>query len=158
VGAVFLRIKSPTINRNFQKAVFFRIFMKKAFLAIKFHENSKNRELIENISKALSKSGIETTIMARDYEKWGKVHFSPEELMKLTFELINKNEMLIIEFSEKGVGLGIEAGYAFAKKKPIIVIAKEGSDISNTMKGISKKIIFYNRPEELTDILLENLK
>ena len=46
--------------------------------------------------------------MARDFEKWGKVHFSPEELMKLTFELINKNEMLIVEFSEKGVGLALK--------------------------------------------------
>ncbi len=123
--------------------------MKNAYLVIKFHENNKNKELIENISKSLAEAGIQTTIMARDFEKWGKVHFSPEELMKLTFELINKNEMLIVEFSEKGVGLGIEAGYAFAKNMPIIVIAKEGSDISNTMKGIAKEVIFYNNPKEL---------
>ena len=32
---------------------------------------------------------------------------------------------------------------------PIIVIAKEGSDISNTMKGIAKEVIFYNNPKEL---------
>ena len=123
--------------------------MKNAYLVIKFHENNKNKELIENISKSLAEAGIQTTIMARDFEKWGKVHFSPEELMKLTFELINENEMLIVEFSEKGVGLGIEAGYAFAKNMPIIVIAKEGSDISNTMKGIAKEVIFYNNPKEL---------
>ena len=123
--------------------------MKNAYLVIKFHENNKNKALIENISKSLLDAGIQTTVMARDFEKWGKVHFSPEELMKLTFELINKNEILIVEFSEKGVGLGIEAGYAFAKNKPIIVIAKEGSDISNTISGIAKEIIFYNNPEEL---------
>ncbi len=125
--------------------------MKNAYLAIKFHENNNNKELIENISKSLAEAGIKITSMARDFEKWGKVHFLPEELMKLTFELIDKNEMLIVEFSEKGVGLGIEAGYAFAKKKPIIVIAKESSDISNTLKGISKEIIFYNNPKELAN-------
>ncbi len=125
--------------------------MKNAYLAIKFHENNQNKELIENICQSLTEAGIQTIVMARDYEKWGKVHFLPEELMKLTFELIDKTEMLIIEFSEKGVGLGIEAGYAFAKKIPIIVIAKEGSDISNTLKGISKEIIFYNNPKELAN-------
>lgn len=124
--------------------------MKKAYLAIKFHENNKNKELIESISKSLAEAGIKTTTMAGDFEKWSKIHFSPEELMKLTFELIDKTEMLIIEFSEKGVGLGIEAGYAFAKNKPIVLIAKEGSDISNTLKGISKEMIFYNNPKELT--------
>jgi nucleoside 2-deoxyribosyltransferase len=123
--------------------------MTKAYLAIKFHEDSKNRKLIEEISDGLTKAGFETTIMARDYEKWGEVRFSPEELMKLTFELIDKSDVLIIEFSEKGVGLGIEAGYAYARKKPIIVIAKEGSDVSTTLKGVSKKVIFYNNPKEL---------
>jgi nucleoside 2-deoxyribosyltransferase len=55
----------------------------------------------------------------------------------------------IIEFSEKGTGLGIEAGYAFAKGKPIIVIAHEGSEISDTLKGIAKEIISYKTPEKL---------
>ncbi len=123
--------------------------MTKAYLAIKFHEDSKNRKLIEEIASSLSDVGFETIIMARDYEKWGKVRFSPEELMKLTFELIDKSDVLIIEFSEKGVGLGIEAGYAYARKKPIIVIAKEGSDVSTTLRGVSKKVIFYNNPKEL---------
>ena len=125
--------------------------MKNAYLAIKFHENNQNKELIEKISKSLAEAGIQTTLMARDFEKWGKVHFLPEKLMELTFKLIEKSDMLIIEFSEKGVGLGIEAGYAFSKKIPIIVIAKEGSDISNTLEGISKEIIFYKDPKELTN-------
>jgi nucleoside 2-deoxyribosyltransferase len=77
--------------------------------------------------------------------------------MKLTFELINKSDFLIIEFSDKGVGLGIEAGYAYAKGIPIIVIAKKGSDISNTLKGIAKKIIFYEDPEELVKEFLSSL-
>jgi 2'-deoxynucleoside 5'-phosphate N-hydrolase len=124
--------------------------MKRAYLAIKFHENNKNKKLIEDITKSLEAAEIQTTVMARDFEKWGQLNFSSKELMKLTFEIIDKSEILIMEFSEKGVGLGIEAGYAFAKNIPIIVIAKEGSDISSTMRGVSKEIIFYQQPEELT--------
>lgn len=45
--------------------------------------------------------------------------------------------------------MGIEAGYAYAKGIPIITIAKSGSDISETLEGISDEIIFYNSIEDL---------
>ncbi len=122
-----------------------------AYLAIKFHEDCKNRKLIEQISESLQNAGFNSIVMIRDYEKWGKVKFTPEELMKLTFKLIDESELLVVEFSEKGVGLGIEAGYAYAKNKPIIIVAKRDSDISTTLCGISKKVFFYDEPEELTD-------
>jgi nucleoside 2-deoxyribosyltransferase len=48
---------------------------------------------------------------------------------------------------------GIEAGYAYAKGVPIITIAKNGSDISETLIGISKKIYFYNNIEDLEMLL-----
>ena len=54
---------------------------------------------------------------------------------------------------EKGVGLGIEIGYAYAKGIPIIVIAKRGSEISSTLQGIARETFFYDRPEELTEKL-----
>lgn len=125
----------------------------KAFVSFKFKEDYSDRKLIEEISSALEKIGIESIIMVRDFEKWGEVKFSPEELMRLTFEQIDLCDFHIIEFSEKGVGLGIEAGYAFAKNKPIIVIAKKDSHISDTLKGIAKQIIFYNTPNDIEKII-----
>jgi len=122
----------------------------KAYLAIKFKEDFSNRNLIEDISVVLKKEGVETVVMARDHEKWGEKKFSPETLMAETFKEIDSSDFLIIEFSEKGVGLGIEAGYAYAKNKPIIVIATEGSDVSSTLQGITKKIIFYKNSGDLS--------
>ena len=122
--------------------------MKKAYLSIKFHEDSKNRKLIDDISKSLLESGIQTYVVEREY---GKIYASPQELMNITFKLIDNSDMIIIEFSEKGVGIGIEAGYAFSKNIPIFVIAKEGSEISSTLRGISKEIMFYNDPIELAN-------
>ncbi|MDP6293441.1 MAG: nucleoside 2-deoxyribosyltransferase [Candidatus Woesearchaeota archaeon] len=122
----------------------------KAYLAVKFHED-RNKALIEGLSEALNKAGITTTVMVRDHEKWGEVKFSPNELMKLAFSIIDRSDMVMVEFSEKGVGLGIEAGYAHAKNIPVIVIAKENSEISNTLRGIAKEVIFYETPEELTE-------
>ena len=121
----------------------------KIFLAIKFHEDSSNRELIEQISASLVSSGNEVVVMARDYEKWGKVKLSPKELMVLTFKHIDESDMLVVEFSEKGVGLGVEAGYAYAKRVPIVVVARTGSDISNTIQGVAKEVVFYDDPREI---------
>lgn len=76
--------------------------------------------------------------------------------MELTFEKISVCDLVVIDLTEKGVGVGIEAGYAFAKGIPVITIAKRGSDISDTLAGISKKVIFYDSIEGMR-ILLNSL-
>ncbi len=121
----------------------------KAYLAHKFYSDGRNRKLIEDISESLKENGIETVIMARDFEDWGNKTYSSTELMRLSFKQIDDCDILILEFSEKGTGLGIEAGYAFAKNKPIYVIAASGSEISTTLKGISALIIFYSDPKKI---------
>ncbi len=124
----------------------------KAYLAIKFKEDQSNRKLIEDVSASLAAVGVETYVMARDFEKWGAVkNVWPDVLMAHTFRAINEADIVVVEFSEKGVGLGIEAGYAFAQRKPIIVVAKEGSDISSTLRGIAKRILFYKNHEDLEE-------
>ena len=121
----------------------------KSYLAHKFRSDNRNKELVEALAESLKNSGVETVIMARDFEKWGEVKFTPQELMKLSFGQIDLCDCLILEFSEKGTGLGIEAGYAYATKKPIYVIAKSGLEISTTLQGIADKIVFYNNPSEI---------
>ena len=124
-----------------------------AYLAIKYHEDNSNKALVDALAGALEKAGVRTTIMARDIEEWGKHAFSAQELMRLTFEHIDAADILVVEFSEKGVGIGIEAGYAYARKKPIIIIAREGSEISSTLTGIATHILFYKQPSDLTSPL-----
>jgi len=77
--------------------------------------------------------------------------------MQFTFEQIDSCDLVIIDLTDKGVGLGIESGYAFAKGIPIITIAKKGSDISETLIGISRDILIYNNPESL-DVLFKDFK
>lgn len=116
----------------------------KAYIAIKFYRDFRNKQIVEQLTKVLEKKGYETICLIRDDEKEGKVKFSPKELMELAFRRIDSCQLVIVEFSEKGVGLGIEAGYAYAKGIPVITIAKKGSDVSETLKGISKKVIIYD--------------
>ena len=122
----------------------------KAFISIKYREDNSNKDCIEKISAALEQSGFETVCIARDIEKWGGVQLSPEELMQRTFTEIDSSNLLVVDLTEKGVGLGIEAGYAYAKQIPIVVIAKKGSDISATLRGIARKLFLYEKFEDFT--------
>ena len=127
--------------------------MKKAFMSLKFHDGEEDKKKIEDLTQALLKAGIKNVVMARDVEKYGKAVL-PEgtKLMPdYAFPAMKKCDMLIVEFSEKGVGLGIGAGYAYAIGLPIYVIAKTGSDISLTISNLAKEVLFYDDPSELTE-------
>lgn len=115
----------------------------KVYLAIKYHPDNQNRELIQNISAALAKHGFETLCIARDVEQWGQIHFTSTELMQRSFAEIDTSDLVVIELTEKGVGVGIEAGYACARGIPIVTIARQGADISATLQGISQNLFLY---------------
>ena len=127
----------------------------RAYFGIKYHEDNRNRDEIESLSAALINNGIETICIVRDIEKWGDVQLSSKELMKTTFDGIDNSDFVILEMTEKGVGLGIEAGYAIAKGKPVIVLTKEIQNLSSTMQGIANVVIQYSQPEEI-DIFAHN--
>jgi len=122
-----------------------------SFFALKFHDGDEDRAKVEAIESALNKAGVEITLMARDVEKWGKAEI-PEGKTLMTdfaFPAMRQCDCNIIEFSEKGVGLGMNGGFCYAAGKPIYIIAKKGSDISTTMANVANEVIFYDRPEDL---------
>lgn len=124
-----------------------------SFFALKFHDGDEDKAKVESIEKALNKAGITITLMARDVEKWGKAKI-PEGKTLMTdyaFPAMRQCDCNIIEFSEKGVGLGINAGYCYAIGKPVFVIAKTGSDISTTISNLAAKVIFYDSPDDLIE-------
>jgi 2'-deoxynucleoside 5'-phosphate N-hydrolase len=128
---------------------------KRIYLAIKYHADQSNKTQIETISGIFEVQGFSTLSVARDLEYWGEIRLEPEDLMRQSFEFIRMSEFLLLEFSEKGVGLGIEAGFAHAIGKRIVVIARTGSEISNTLAGISSEIHFYDSETDLARIASE---
>lgn len=124
-----------------------------SFFALKFHDGDEDRAKVEAIEAALNAAGIEITLMARDVEKWGEAEI-PEgkTLMRdYAFPAMLQCDCNIIEFSEKGVGLGINGGFCYASGKPIYIIAKTNSDISTTIANVATEIIFYDKPEDLVE-------
>ena len=129
----------------------------KAYISIKYRAGNSNKECIDKISAALERNGFETVCIARDIEKWGEIELSPHELMQRAFAEIDLSDLLVVDLTEKGVGLGIEAGYAYAKQIPIVVIARKCSDISTTLQGIARKLFLYDEFEELTDFFEDTI-
>lgn len=120
------------------------------YFGIKYVDDFSNRHVIESILSVLEQQlGHQASCIVRDVEEWGRRSFSPAELMQKTFEIMDSSDLILIEFSEKGTGLGIEAGYGYSRKKPILVIAQEGSDISATLQGIADHILFYQDRKDL---------
>ncbi len=124
-----------------------------SFFALKFHDGDSDLAKVEAIEKALNKAGVEITLMARDVEKWGQASIPEGKVLMrdYAFPAMLQCDCNIIEFSQKGVGLGMNGGFCYAVGKPIYVIAKTNSDISTTMANIATEIIFYDTPEDLVE-------
>lgn len=125
----------------------------KAFLSIKYHPDHANRARIEAILAALAGLNIQAACVVRDLEDWGQLHYSPAELMRLTFSELDACDLLLVDLAEKGVGVGIEAGYAAARGKPIVVIAPTAADVSDTLAGLAQAVWRYADFADLPGIL-----
>ncbi|MCA9977554.1 MAG: hypothetical protein KC413_17465 [Anaerolineales bacterium] len=121
----------------------------RAYIGIKYHADNSNRPRIELISNALAACRYSTVCVIRDVEEWGAQQFDPETLMQRTFLEIETCDVVIVDLTEKGVGVGIEAGYAHARGIPVVVIAEEGADVSTTLQGIAAIVYHY---QELSDL------
>ncbi len=124
------------------------------YLAIKYHADQENRAKIEQILAVFEQTGHQAVCVARDLERWGQVSFSPRELMKRSFAEIESSDVVVVELAEKGVGLGIEAGYARAMGIPVITVAPPGTEISPTLEGISRRVLFYREIDDLRQVPL----
>lgn len=122
----------------------------KAFLAIKYYEDMRNKNLIESICKSFESGNIEMFAFARDIQKYGPCNLTDKETTKLAFEKIKSSDIFIIDASELSIGIGIEAGVAYSNNIPIYLVANKNAYVSNFIKGVAKKSYFYNSPEELS--------
>lgn len=119
------------------------------YVGIKYHADGRNRPAIEAICDRLAALGYETRCIVRDVERWGAVHLAPAALMDVSFREIDRSDGVVLEMSEKGVGLGIEAGYAYARDIPVVVLIPPGKEVSTTLAGIASRIVTYEAYDEI---------
>ena len=72
-----------------------------------------------------------------------------EEMMAAAISELAQCQLLIAETSHKGIGIGIEAGYAKAKKKPVVYLRHKESEHSTTLSGVSDYSVIYKSADDL---------
>jgi len=122
---------------------------KTLYYGVKYYADGHNRAVTERRLENLESLGFTTRFALRDLEDWGRVELEPAELMRSTLQLIDESDLVVLDLSEKGVGLGIEAGYARARAKPVITIVTKGKEISATLQGISEQAYVYDSEDGL---------
>jgi len=124
-----------------------------AYLALKYHADLSNRTRIEALTDALRTVGIEAYCVVRDLEDWGAHPFAPAELMRESLRALLACDFVLVDLSEKGVGIGIEAGYAHAHGKPLAVVVPDAEGLSTTLAGIADVVVFSADPQDTAERL-----
>jgi len=70
---------------------------------------------------------------------------------KYVFPEIETSDIIIIEYSESGAGLGMVADHAYCHGVPLYLTAKKGSNISKTVNSVAEKVIFYDDINDITN-------
>ena len=124
--------------------------MKKAYLAISYSKRKNFDEEITALKKYLLCKEIDLLVFVDNY------NFKPNEeqlMMQTAFAEIDSCDLLIAELTTKSIGVGIEIGFAFAKKIPVIYLYKEHAAYSTTAAGSSNYIVKYKDEFDLIDRL-----
>ena len=122
----------------------------KAYIAIPYQNRNEIREELDTITSILNQCGVSPFVFADQYS------FKEEEekqMMQQAMEAINQSDWLIAFASEKAIGIGIEAGFAKGKGKPIIYIRHDKAEHSTTLSGISDYQIIYIDLQDLAQKL-----
>lgn len=118
----------------------------KAYLAISYSKRKELNEEVNVIIETLHAFNIQSFVFVDQYS----FHPSQEkEMMLAAMKEIDDCDLLIAETSDKAIGIGIEAGYAKAKGKPVIYIRNKEAEHSTTLSGISDHQIIYTDIEDL---------
>lgn len=122
----------------------------RAYISISFNRRQAMDNELKTIKAALTNLRIDPFVFVDNY------NFDitqVQKMMKQATADIDKCDILIAETSDKGIGIGIEAGYAKAKRKPIIYLRHKTAEHSTTLSGISDCQIIYENLSDLKEQL-----
>jgi nucleoside 2-deoxyribosyltransferase len=121
-----------------------------AYIAISYSKRNALADELTAIKEVLVASGITAFVFAEQFQ------FDPaqeKEMMQEAMQKIDAADLLIAETSDKAIGIGIEAGYAKAKEKPVVYLRNKKADHSTTLSGISDQQVIYENSIDLKEQL-----
>jgi nucleoside 2-deoxyribosyltransferase len=122
----------------------------RAYVSVSYEMYKNLQAELKVIEAVLSEFNMESFVFVNRYQ------FGVGEeiqMMAQAMRDIDQSSILIAETSDKAIGIGIEAGYAKAKNKPVIYLRNAKADHSTTLAGISDYRIIYKDLSDLTKLL-----
>lgn len=111
-----------------------------AYIAISFSRRKFMDKEMAAITDTLKEFKIAPFVFVDTY----KFDLTQEhQMMQQAMAHLDHCDILLAETSEKGIGIGIEAGYAKAKGKPVIYLRQQDAAHSSTVSGISDFQVIY---------------
>lgn len=112
----------------------------KAYISVSYSKRKLVDEVVAAIAKVLKESNISSFVFVDNY----KFDLTQErQMMEQAVADTNKCDVPIAETSAKGIGIGVEVGYAKAKGKIVIYLRQKDTEHSTTVSGISDFQIVY---------------
>jgi nucleoside 2-deoxyribosyltransferase len=126
-----------------------------AYISVSFRKKEVLSKELTAITDALNDFKIQAFVFVDNY-----VFSAAQEkqMMQQAMHDIDRCDLLIAETSDKGIGIGIEVGYAKAKNKPVIYVRHNTAEHSTTVSGISDFQIVYADAADLKKQLSGVLK
>ncbi|MES2108677.1 MAG: nucleoside 2-deoxyribosyltransferase [Bacteroidota bacterium] len=117
-----------------------------AYVSVSFKQKDKLTRELDVIAHVLKDFNLAPFVFVNNY-----LFTSQEEqrMMQQAMDDIDKCDLFIAETSEKAIGIGVEAGYAKAKGKPVIYLRNHKAEHSTTVAGISNFQIIYDDVNDL---------
>ena len=128
--------------------------MRRAYFAVSIDHRPHLASVIQTLQVCLKKYSIELFVFVDHY------HFGSNDevkMMQTAMMEIDRSDLLIAEVSVKAIGVGVEAGYAAAKNKPVWYLRNRNASHSSTVSGIASEHIFYLNEQDLSDQLVDIL-
>ena len=127
----------------------------KAYIAVSFSKRKLVDKEINSIVEVLNEWKISAFVFV-DHYQFDKSQ--ERQMMQQAMADLDNCDLLLAETSDKGIGIGIEVGYAKAKGKTIIYLRQKDTAHSTTVSGISDFQIVYNDATDLKKQLAETVE
>lgn len=123
----------------------------KVYVTTRFEGATQNRHEIDALCHAVKEAGMQDFNFIRDIEHYKHTFDDPKELWERAYDELGACDALLVDVSDHPTGGRIvEAGMAYALRKPIIVVKKHGIQHKALFDGIATKIIEYDTYKDLT--------
>ena len=121
-----------------------------AYISISYSARPALNDELNSVLEILKEFHINPIVFVDDFKFYS---VQEKEMMQQAIRSIDACDLLIAETSDKAIGIGVEVGYAKAKRKPVIYMRNKKADHSTTVSGISDFQIIYADAKDLADQL-----